>query len=65
MSSEARRWVLASGNPGKLREIRALLASPGLSVEPQSEFGLTSPEETGTTFIENALLANGSTTTNL
>ena len=56
MSSEARRWVLASGNPGKLREIRALLASPGFSVEPQSKFGLASPEETGATFIENALL---------
>jgi len=50
------RWVLASGNPGKLREIRTLLGDSGLQVVPQSDLGVVSPEETGITFVENALL---------
>ena len=48
--------VLASGNPGKLRELAELLAPHGLRVLPQSAFGLETPPETGTTFRENALL---------
>lgn len=48
--------VLASGNAGKLREFQQLLAQCGFQVRPQSEFGLESPEETGLTFVENALL---------
>lgn len=48
--------VLASGNPGKLRELGALLAPAGLGVLPQSAFGIEPPPETGTTFVENALL---------
>ncbi len=48
--------VLASGNPGKLRELGSLLAPTGLSVVPQSAFGLVPPPETGTTFLDNALL---------
>jgi len=51
-----RRWVLASDNPGKLVEMRALLAPRGLQLVPQSEFGLGSTEETADTFVENALL---------
>lgn len=50
------RIVLASGNPGKLRELSALLAPLGLDLVPQSALGIESPPETGTTFIENALL---------
>lgn len=50
------RWVLASGNPGKLREIRTLLGDSGLQIVPQSDLGVVSPEETGVTFVENALL---------
>jgi XTP/dITP diphosphohydrolase len=50
------RIVLASGNPGKLRELSALLAPLGLDLVPQSALGVESPPETGTTFIENALL---------
>jgi XTP/dITP diphosphohydrolase len=46
--------VLASNNAGKIREIQALL--PGYSVIPQSEFIRSEAEETGVTFIENALL---------
>lgn len=48
--------VLASGNAGKLREFQHLLAQCGFQVRPQSDFGLDSPEETGLTFVENALL---------
>ena len=48
--------VLASGNPGKLRELAELLAPHGLRVLPQSAFGLETPPEMGTTFRENALL---------
>ncbi|WP_347330711.1 RdgB/HAM1 family non-canonical purine NTP pyrophosphatase [Marinimicrobium locisalis] len=48
------RLVLASGNPGKLREFQQLLA--GYEVKSQGEFDLDSPEETGLTFVENALL---------
>ncbi len=50
------RVVLASGNAGKLREFSALLAPARLSFEPQSAFGIEPPAETGSTFVENALL---------
>ena len=56
MTAPAPRWVLASGNRGKLGEIRALLADTGLSLVPQSEFGLDSAAETGASFVENALI---------
>ncbi len=48
--------VLASGNTGKLRELAALLAPLGFTVTPQSAFAIETPPETGTTFVENALL---------
>ena len=48
--------VLASGNAGKLRELTALLSPLGLELTPQSAFGLETPAETGTTFVDNALL---------
>jgi guanylate kinase/non-canonical purine NTP pyrophosphatase (RdgB/HAM1 family) len=48
--------VLASGNPGKLRELAELLAPSGLEVLPQSAFGIETPPETGATFRDNALL---------
>ena len=56
MTAPGARWVLASGNPGKLREFRALLADTGLSIVPQSEFGLDGAAETGASFVENALI---------
>ncbi len=56
MTGTPRRWVLASANPGKLAEIEALLRPSGVAVVPQSEFGIGSVEETGNTFVENALL---------
>ena len=48
--------VLASGNTGKLAEFNTLLADAGFEVRPQSEFGVEDAEETGLTFIENAIL---------
>lgn len=48
--------VLATGNPGKVREIAALFAALDVEIVPQSEFKLESAEETGATFLENALL---------
>jgi XTP/dITP diphosphohydrolase len=50
------RVVLATGNRGKLRELRALLEDLALEVVPQAELGVESAEETGTTFEANALL---------
>jgi XTP/dITP diphosphohydrolase len=50
------RVVLATGNVGKLREMSALLAPLGFELLTQSALGILSPEETGTTFLENALL---------
>ena len=56
MNPGTSRWVLASGNRGKLREIQAALADTGIELVSQGELGVESPEETGLTFIENALL---------
>jgi len=51
-----RRVVLATGNAGKLREMRAILADHGLEVVAQSGFGITPPVEDGASFIANALI---------
>jgi XTP/dITP diphosphohydrolase len=51
-----RRLVLASGNPGKIAEMRDLLAEMDIEGVPQRELGLAEIEETGTTFLENAIL---------
>jgi XTP/dITP diphosphohydrolase len=50
------RAVLASSNPGKLRELEALLEPLGLTLVAQSALGITPALETGSTFLENALL---------
>ena len=47
--------VLASGNAGKLRELREILGN-GVELRAQSEFGVADIEETGLSFVENALL---------
>ena len=49
------KLVLASGNPGKLREIGALLAPLSIEVLPQSQLGIGEAEEPHHTFLENAL----------
>lgn len=48
--------VLASGNRGKLREFRELLADRAWKVLPQSDFAVPAVAETGLTFVENAIL---------
>lgn len=47
--------VLASGNPGKLRELTAMLAPLDIEVLAQAELGVPECPETGTTFVENAI----------
>jgi XTP/dITP diphosphohydrolase len=48
------RLVIATHNPGKVREMRELLAPYGVDAVSAGELGLPEPEETGTTFMENA-----------
>jgi XTP/dITP diphosphohydrolase len=50
------RVVLATGNPGKLQEFRAMLAPLAIEVAPLSDFTRVAIPETGLTFIENAIL---------
>ena len=50
------RLVLASGNRGKLVEMREILAGLDLELVAQSELGIADADETATTFVENALL---------
>ena len=49
------RVVIASNNPGKLRELRAMLEPLGIEALPQSDFAVTEAEEPHFTFLENAL----------
>ncbi len=46
--------VLASGNPGKIREIQAILQNR--RIVPQAQFKVVEPEETGLSFVENAII---------
>lgn len=48
--------VLATGNQGKVREMADLLSDFGFEVLAQSEFNVSEVAETGTTFIENAII---------
>jgi len=48
--------ILASSNQGKVLEINRLLAGLDLHVQPQTEYGVPDIEETGLTFVENAIL---------
>ncbi|MGL9736484.1 MAG: RdgB/HAM1 family non-canonical purine NTP pyrophosphatase [Symbiopectobacterium sp.] len=56
MYTTSQNVVLATGNPGKVRELADLLADFGMNIVAQTELGVDSAEETGLTFIENALL---------
>lgn len=51
-----KKLVLASSNPGKLRELSALLDKSRYKIIPQSEFKVPDVAETGTTFVENAII---------
>ena len=53
---QSQRVVLATGNPGKLRQFSELLGASGLSLVRQSDFGIEPPPETGSTFLENSLI---------
>jgi len=48
--------VLASGNKGKIREFQAMFNDLGLNIVPQTELGVGDVPETGTTFVENAII---------
>lgn len=50
------KLVFASDNPGKIHEVAEIFRNSNITVVPQSEFGIESPEETGTTFTDNALI---------
>jgi len=50
-----KRLVLASHNPGKIREIAALLAALSIEVLPQAQLGIAEADEPHETFLENAL----------
>ena len=56
MSDRPQKVVMATGNPGKIREIGRMLEGLGIEVVAQSEFGVTDADETGTTFAENSLI---------
>lgn len=51
-----KKLVLASANAGKLRELKHILDDLGYDLHPQSEFGVGEVPETGTTFVENAII---------
>lgn len=51
-----REYVLASGNPGKLREITDMLSPLGFIVRPQSDWSVPEAEENASTFVENSLI---------
>jgi len=51
-----KKFVLASNNKGKLREFGQLLAKLDIQVLPQAEFGVAEADETGLSFVENAIL---------
>ena len=52
----ADRVVLASSNRGKLRELQKILHQKNIALLPQSEYGVTDAEETGLSFVENAII---------
>lgn len=56
MTTYKKRIVLASGNQGKIKELEAILTMLPLEVLPQSHYQIADVDETGLTFVENALL---------
>ncbi len=56
MNRRIEKLVLATHNQGKVREFEGLLAPYGIDIVPATDLGLSEPEETGSTFAENAVL---------
>ena len=56
MASSFSKIVLASNNAGKLKELQSMLAPLGIELLSQKDFALPSIEETGLSFVENAIL---------
>lgn len=56
MSRRITKLVLATHNPAKVREFQDMLGPYGITIVPATDLGLAEPEETGTTFTENAVL---------
>lgn len=56
MNDQTMKFVVASSNPGKLAEFRDLLGEAGYEFITQGELGVDDVEETGLSFVENALL---------
>lgn len=54
--NDFKKIVLASNNAGKAKELMEMLAPLGIEVIPQSQFGVSDVEETGLTFVENAII---------
>jgi XTP/dITP diphosphohydrolase len=52
----SKKIVLATGNKGKVKELAAMLSDLSIEVLPQSDFAVTEIAETGSTFIENAII---------
>ena len=55
-AASVNKIVLATGNAGKIREIADIFSALDIQIVAQSELGIESPEETGDTFVDNALL---------
>jgi len=51
-----KKLLIASANPGKVYELSALFSPYGMDLVPVSDFKITEPEETGTSFMQNAIL---------
>ncbi|MEM9687985.1 MAG: RdgB/HAM1 family non-canonical purine NTP pyrophosphatase [Pseudomonadota bacterium] len=51
-----KKIVMASGNPGKIREIARILSDLDVEILPQSDFNVPDADETGTTFVENSII---------
>lgn len=56
MNANQQRWVLASNNAGKLRELSALLSPLELTLVNQGDLGVSEAAETASSFVENALI---------
>jgi XTP/dITP diphosphohydrolase len=54
--NQQKKLVLASANPGKIKELQELLADQDITIVPQGDLSIPDIEETGLTFVENAIL---------